>query len=498
MNKNRQKAIIILALSLFILLGSLSYALWTNYQEQTTANVINAGCFAIELEEQTTAIGLLDSYPLTDEQGATLKPYIFTVRNTCTIAARYEVSLDILNGTTFAMNNIKIKFDYEDPKLIAELGQQEVTKEGVMNNYYLTSAVLAPASAQGAQDGGTKTHYLRLWIDSSVTQMEQQFMGKIAIEASAYTTKIIANGDVSKTKECTDEEECTPVTGNNVYYEFYDDGTLLIKGTGAAAIENDNGILVGEVFSKYLATNPEFLTILDETELALLDSENGIYLVPLLSGSYRYFCAMLEIDPVTNDEDYIAAVDAKLDLPGFKTFSQKLITYFPKIKKILIVEGITEISAGVLGGLGSISVQLPNSLITIGYDAFMLSQIELSFKANPQLREINSLAFSQSNIEQFNIPNSVEIIGGQFLSFSNVKEVSLPQNDYFTTITDGLFDGAPSVETIIIPQNITNITTKAFYNQDIDKLVLKFIGPERTIEGFNLSPYHVEWNYQAS
>ena len=76
-----------------------SYALWVATYTGGE-NIVNVGCFEIEFTEQTSSIGLNNTYPVSDTKGLTTNPYTFTIKNTCTVGASYDVTLNTLTTNT--------------------------------------------------------------------------------------------------------------------------------------------------------------------------------------------------------------------------------------------------------------------------------------------------------------------------------------------------------------------------------------------------------------
>ena len=83
-----------------------SYALWVATYTGGE-NIVNVGCFEIEFTEQTSSIGLNNTYPVSDTKGLTTEPYTFTIKNTCTIDAAYDVTLNTFTTNTMQKNWIK-------------------------------------------------------------------------------------------------------------------------------------------------------------------------------------------------------------------------------------------------------------------------------------------------------------------------------------------------------------------------------------------------------
>lgn len=528
MNIGKKKTLIVVVLMLVVFVSSISYAVWTSNYEQTNPNVLTAGCFKLDLSEQSSAIALTNSYPISDTEGRSLKPYTFTVKNICTIDAVYDISLDVLEQTTFNLDSIKIKFSDNLPKLLTAYPSQTARASGVKNSFLLTTGKLKAATTANGTDGGSITYNLRLWIDESSTEMEKNFASNIVVTSSVATPKIIASGDISKTKECDSEDKCSPLTGNNVTYDYYDNGSLVIKGNGETAIENDYGMLVATVFFEYLNENIIFNESLTEDEEAVFASEQATFLLPLLGGNYNLMSKLIGISPEAEDYDEYMVALRNVDLSlkeEFFTVAEKIHGNFPVISAVTIEEGVTSIGEGILSGLGNYEIILPKSLRTIealaiqmsnskinmsqcsllqsiGNSAFVYSSgANLFFPSPSQLVTIESQAFAYSTLTSMILPDSVEVLGNNLFVGSSIQSLRLPANKKYPIISNNLLQGATELTEVIIPPNVTSIAEDAFLSQDHDELTLKFIGPERTItnlsgEAFNFSGYKIEWNYE--
>ena len=77
----------VLLIAAFIMIGGISYAVWTILHTATNTNVIQTGCFNTSFTENGNAINLADALPTTDAEGETMLPYTFTIENTCSLTA---------------------------------------------------------------------------------------------------------------------------------------------------------------------------------------------------------------------------------------------------------------------------------------------------------------------------------------------------------------------------------------------------------------------------
>ncbi len=181
-------AIIAIMMVVTLSIGS-SYALWKVTKEQDVANIITTGCFEVSFIEESNSINLTNTFPITDEKGLTTTPYVFTVKNTCTIDADYTIYLNTLNLTNgkakIADNLIKYSIvqngivennnvallntaPIENDKALFSVTDFDATS-AIDTSYKLASGTLRASSSKEAGDGESATFSLRLWIDSSAT-----------------------------------------------------------------------------------------------------------------------------------------------------------------------------------------------------------------------------------------------------------------------------------------------------------------------------------------
>ena len=70
-------------IALIVLVVGISFALWNVNIAQEGINTITSGCLKLTLTEDTEVINLGNTYPITDEDAKKLKPYNFTIKNSC-------------------------------------------------------------------------------------------------------------------------------------------------------------------------------------------------------------------------------------------------------------------------------------------------------------------------------------------------------------------------------------------------------------------------------
>ena len=115
-----QKRWIVIGISTFIILMiGVSYAYWHVTKSQEETNQIASGCLDIELVSNSKEIKLENAYPILNSEGVKLSPYTFTITNTCSIFARYELTLNILLESTLKSQYIAAVLDQNDVKKLS-------------------------------------------------------------------------------------------------------------------------------------------------------------------------------------------------------------------------------------------------------------------------------------------------------------------------------------------------------------------------------------------
>ncbi len=133
------------------------------------------------------------------------------------------------------------------------------------------------------------------------------------------------------------------------------------------------------------------------------------------------------------------------------------------IKKVIIANGITNISGGAFNSCSQLaSVTIPNSVTSIGSKAFAFCRKLENVTLPNNLISIGTRAFYDcTSLKTINIPNSVKTIGeNAFSSCSALTSATLSNN--ITTIEKGTFDYCYSLTSITIPSSVKSIGEAAF------------------------------------
>ena len=161
-------------------LGS-AYAVFTSVSKSAEYNVIKVGTLNIDFGESSNTINLSGQYPMSDEEGIKLTPYTFTITNTGSIAADYEIFIeddqDMINQE--GCSNNQLSKDYIRYKL--DTGNPANLSSIAGSNYRI---------ATGTLDAGSSVSYtLYVWIREGVGNdvLNKHYHGKIVVEGENVT-----------------------------------------------------------------------------------------------------------------------------------------------------------------------------------------------------------------------------------------------------------------------------------------------------------------------
>ena len=208
-------------LLIFSLVIGISYAAWRLTLTQTNQNTLASSCFDITFEEENPIL-LENTFPMYDEDGKTLTPYTFTIKNNCSAYATYQIQLEIINTSTLKDEYLKIMIDEKNPVILNTLQSGEKTLSDASRAYIIDNNAL--------DVNEEKTYNIRVWLDENVTTETE------GVQNSSWSAKITVNAQYSdrlptfcdmnpQTGACeilakgeTDELKFDNTTDNNLRY----------------------------------------------------------------------------------------------------------------------------------------------------------------------------------------------------------------------------------------------------------------------------------------
>lgn len=123
---------------------------------------------------------------------------------------------------------------------------------------------------------------------------------------------------------------------------------------------------------------------------------------------------------------------------------------------------VTDIGDNAFRGTAITSVNLPDSVTRIGWDAFENCRSLETVTMSTGLTRIERFAFQNcSKLASIDIPEGIETVGAfTFSGCSSLETISLPTS--LETIETYAFSGCSSLESIDIPRNVSAIESHAF------------------------------------
>lgn len=174
-------AVIAIMLVGCMFIGS-SYAYWKVEKVQTNPNIIKTGCFDIEWINESSSINLDKAYPISNAKGlASADKYTFTIHNNCTIAADYNLYLNVLDVSSKISSTIKGQIPTD---LIMYALQKTTDSYAVVNNLstctnsindidnFDNKSLITSSRIIGdghLAPGASDSYILRLWINEVAT-----------------------------------------------------------------------------------------------------------------------------------------------------------------------------------------------------------------------------------------------------------------------------------------------------------------------------------------
>ena len=180
-----KKKISIFIIGLVIVLTSigLSYAYWKTTIMGDKGNNVTSGCFNVEMINQKDEITLGSTFPITDAEGLKLKPFSFTLKNTCTIFAHYYVNMEMLEGTTLNSKWVATKVNSDAITTLDKYKTATTT---------MTGSTEARTIAEGYLGADEEVDYtVSFWMDEDAT-IDDDVMNKV------FKSKIVINSEPGK------------------------------------------------------------------------------------------------------------------------------------------------------------------------------------------------------------------------------------------------------------------------------------------------------------
>ena len=232
MKKNKKKILLIFVSLLCLFIGG-SFAYWMMVSTQTDFNIASSECFKVILTNEGDSINIQKAYPITDDEGLKENGYSFTIKNTCTTYAAYQVNLEDILDETIAkrLDNayIKVSLNGSTPRLLSNYNKVSPTITGADTSFKLTSGSLAP----NGEAGDSVDYNLKLWMDYDTPAIDEamnaSFKSKISVIASYIEQDKLTN-DITityntKATDYTKDSETIDINATSTNYNLIEYST---------------------------------------------------------------------------------------------------------------------------------------------------------------------------------------------------------------------------------------------------------------------------------
>ena len=227
-NKKEYTKIAFLGILLFTIICGTSYAFLSQVITSKKTVEVTAGTFVINFKEKNT-INLKNAVPMTDQEGMNTESYVFSVNNTGSLDAKYDISLEENSNNTLDRKYVKYSIKEGD---------------GEWSSPTLLSTGLNLKTGRSLGSGATDSYEIKIWLDESATNEVQgkTYGAKVVVNAvqtnstvTDFTTPIILLNGPSTVKlnqgdtfndlgvqEVKDDKDKLSVDDVEVGYEYYD------------------------------------------------------------------------------------------------------------------------------------------------------------------------------------------------------------------------------------------------------------------------------------
>ena len=227
-NKKEYTKIAFLGIFLLAIVCGTSYAFLSQVITSKKNVEVTAGTFVINFKEKNT-IDLKNAVPMTDQEGMNTESYVFSVNNTGSLDAKYDISLEENSNNTLDRKYVKYSIKEVD---------------GEWSSPALLSTGLNLKTGRSLGSGATDSYEIKIWLDETATNEVQgkTYGAKVVINAvqtnstvTDFTTPIILLNGPSTVKlnqgdtfndlgvqEVKDDKDKLLVDDVEISYEYYD------------------------------------------------------------------------------------------------------------------------------------------------------------------------------------------------------------------------------------------------------------------------------------
>lgn len=172
-----------------------TYSMWVQTFNQNDNNKVSSGCFELEINDldennESTAINLTNTYPMSETRGLATKPYKLNIKNICEIPSEYTIILNEFSNTNLTNDLIRYQIKKTDESTFSKLlSTTELYELDESLKYEIeTKQKLSVNRSYKLADGYLNTnesvnYEIRIWLDYNATNddMNKNFEAGIIV-----------------------------------------------------------------------------------------------------------------------------------------------------------------------------------------------------------------------------------------------------------------------------------------------------------------------------
>ena len=174
-NKKTTRLVLIIASIVLTLIAVISttQAYFSNDVYANNPTEYQTGILSIEAVSKSNNISLENTLPMSDTDGLTTTPYVFTIKNNGNVDYKFDVKLLATNDNTFDSQYIKLQIDNEGVSTLSSLTNSIIKKDVIL------------------YAGQTIDISVRIWLSENTknTQIGKTFNSKIVIDGQSIYTQ---------------------------------------------------------------------------------------------------------------------------------------------------------------------------------------------------------------------------------------------------------------------------------------------------------------------
>lgn len=242
-----------------LIVGGSAYAVFTSLSS-SDYNTVSIGSLEMSYtEDENSVINLESAYPIEDSEGLASKGYSFSIRNTGSLASKYDVYIGS-DGAMIQSDKCKSNLlDYKNIKINVNNGTTTTLQSLATGKFDSDGYEIYKISSGSLQPGETKKFNVKMWINiaSDNSVLGKHFHGKVLVNGENYQTyetdalRVWYDGKNNTSEgENTTAKTWYDLSGNNnnsstfIGSNTWKDAGLTLNGSGVVP-------LVGNINSEY-------------------------------------------------------------------------------------------------------------------------------------------------------------------------------------------------------------------------------------------------------